>query len=103
MQHDCFLEKVSTFFLKSSHVAYPTKGNGLYILCPYILEPWGRVKWLKLFFLKVVMLHIKFKETSIDQHASKAFDLKHTPDLLGHVERSDIEVVQISEFFMQLR
>ena len=38
----------------------------------------------------------------VDQHTSKNFDLAHTPDLWGWVERSDIEIVRISIFFIEL-
>ena len=34
----------------------------------------------------------------VKQHTSKAFDLIHTPDLWVQVERSDIDIVQISVF-----
>ena len=30
------------------------------------------------------------------------FDIMHTPDLLGWVKRSDIEIVQISIFWLNL-
>ena len=57
--------------------------------------------WVKrskhFFFLKKAMLHIKLQR-SVEHYASKMFDLMHTPDLLGWVKRSDIEIVQISIF-----
>ena len=33
------------------------------------------------FILKVVMLHVKSKRKSVEQHASKLFDILHTPAL----------------------
>ena len=34
----------------------------------------------------------------MDQDTSKSFDLTHTPDLCGWVERSDIEIVKVNVF-----
>ena len=48
------------------------------------------------FFLKVVLSHIKGKL------ASKNFGLTHIPDVWGWVERSDIEIVQINIFLIEL-
>ena len=45
------------------------------------------------------MLHIKLKGKSVEQYASKMFDLMYTPDILGRVKWPDIEIVQISIFF----
>ena len=33
---------------------------------------------------------------------AKTFDLTHTPDLWGQVERSDFEIVQLSLFLIEL-
>ena len=44
------------------------------------------------------MLHIKLNGKCVEHYASKMFDLRHTPDLLDWVKRSDIEFVQISIF-----
>ena len=46
---------------------------------------WGQK--VKLFFLKKFMLHIKLKGKSVEHWASKMFDLLHTLDLLGWVEK----------------
>ena len=63
------------------------------------LNLWGWVKRSKHFFLNGVVLHIKLKEkTNIEE---KTLTL-HTPLTLGQVERSDIEIVQISIFFIEL-
>ena len=48
------------------------------------------------------MLHIKLNGKKVEQYASKVFDLMHTPDLLGGVKMSDIEIVQISIFLIEL-
>ena len=47
------------------------------------LDPWGRAKRPKHYFLNVVMLNIKlnYRGRSSDQHISKNFDLTHTPDV----------------------
>ena len=59
-------------------------------------QPPDGVKRSKTFFLKKVMLHIKLKGKTCRTLCK--FDLMHTPDLLGWVKRSDIEIVQISIF-----
>ena len=38
----------------------------------------------------------QIKGKSVEQYASKMFDLMHNPDPLGWVKRSDIEIVRIS-------
>ena len=48
------------------------------------------------------MLHINYKERSLEQYASKMFDLMLTPDGLGKLKRSDIEIVQISIFWLNI-
>ena len=67
-----------------------------YSALTHILDPSGGVKKVIHFsFLKMVMLHIKLRERSVDKHVSKNFGLTLTPDLCCLVERSDIEIVQI--------
>ena len=52
--------------------------------------------------LKVVMLHIKLKRKKSRPTCKLNIDLTHTPDLWGFVERSDIDIVQISMFIIKL-
>ena len=47
------------------------------------------------------MLHIKLRGKKYRQLRSKHFDHTHIPDLLVRL-KSDIEVVQISLFFIEL-
>ena len=55
--------------------------------------------WGQKFFLKKVMLHINYKEKSLEKYASKMFGLNYAhTDLLEWVKMSDIEIVQISIF-----
>ena len=64
-------------------------------------SPGQKVKYFSI--LKVVMLHIKLKgKKCTPEYASWNFDLTHTPDLLDWFERSDIEIVQISIFLIEL-
>ena len=41
-----------------------------YSFLTHTISPWGRVKRSTIFFLKVVMLHIKLKGKQCRQHAS---------------------------------
>ena len=96
---------MSFFFSESSHVAYQINGNEVKntmqanILPSCVPSTPGWDGKVKAFFLKKVLLHInKIKERSVDNCAFKHFDLMQTPDLLGRVNRSDNEIVQISIF-----
>ena len=42
------------------------------------------------------------KERSVEHYARKMIDLMHTPDLLGWVKKSDIEIVQIRVYLFEL-
>ena len=55
-----------------------------------------RLKGQNNYFLKKVILHITLKGKKC--RTLFKFDLMRTPDLLGRVKRSDIEIVQISIF-----
>ena len=57
-----------------------------------LIPRWGQKN------LKKVMLHIKLKEKQCRTLCK--FDLMHTPDLLGCVKRSDIEIVQILKYIL---
>ena len=72
------------------------------ILCPYTyprLLSSGEVKWSFFLFWKRSCFISNQREGSVDQHASKHFDLTCAPDLWGSVEKSDIEIVKICIFF----
>ena len=64
-----------------------------YSVLTHTLDPWVGSKVKNIFFLNVVMLHIKLKKKTLTLH---------TPLTLGQTERSDIEIVQISIFFIEL-
>ena len=72
------------------------------ILSIHTLDPWGWVKRSNIFFLNVVMLHIKLKGKKYrPTEKQKLWPYTH-PWPLGRVERSDIEIVQINNFFIEL-
>ena len=57
---------------------------------------------VKTFFLNVVMLHIKLKGNKYRPTYKEKTLILHTLLTLGQVERSNIESVQISIFFVEL-
>ena len=73
------------------------------IFFPFI-HPWppDGVKRSKHFFLKYmyVMSHIKLKGKT--WRTLCKFDLMHTPEIMGWVKRTNIEIVQISIFGLNL-
>ena len=87
-------------FLKVVTLHITLKGNGIeYNECKYSVLihtlGWGR-KVIFVSFLKVVVLHIKLKRKKSRPTCKLNIDFTHTPDLWGLVERSDIDIVQIS-------
>ena len=65
------------------------------IFCPFT-HPWMGSKGQNIFYEELVMLHIKLQGKSLEHYASKMFDCMLTPDGLGMVKGSDIEIVQIN-------
>ena len=122
--YQLFLEYGHVAYQIKGNEAYNNMlANNLFLILP--LNPWIWVKRLICFFSEVVMLHIlligmKHRTTCKQMFclftqprplygvkrsnifceegyvAIKMFDLMHTPDLLGWIKRSDIEIVQIS-------
>ena len=74
------------------------KGMECRVPCKHIFWPQtyhlflGWSQKVETFFLKVVMLHIKLKGRKCNQQVSKHFELTHTPDLWGRVQRSDTNI-----------
>ena len=83
-------------FSESSHDANQINESNFSVVL-HTLDHWRGSKGQSIFFLKMVMLHIKLKGKKC-RIASKMFELIHTPGLLGWIKRSDIKIVQISIF-----
>ena len=68
------------------------------ILCR-LIQP-RSLDWIRMSFLKKVMLHIKLKgrKRTLKHYASKLFDILHTPDLFGWVKKINIDILQVIYF-----
>ena len=60
----------------------------------HTLEPWMGSKGHNIFFWWSCCIS-NYNERGLEHYASKMFDLMLTPDVLGWVKRSDIEIMQI--------
>ena len=85
LTHTLKLVKMVKQSESSRHVVYQLKGLEHRAQCKHIFCPYTHPRFLRLvqtvitfFFLKIVMLHIKLKRWSIEQHASTYLFL-HTP------------------------